>query len=390
MLHESLVNVLTIDPGKRANLPYPAMSPETSGLQRDWWVVRRRWWVFVPFAVLGLLAAFAVGAVAGGSTAVATMTLDTTVHDLVIGGDRGLRIFEAQAMTADPTFEERVIAAIGEPDFDYARFSVALNPISVGDGISRGILTVSISDPDKARAERYRKAFVDVFTREYTQPDGLFRTRFVDRRREVAQRAEAEYQSAYGRLATAVAGKNVDLAALVETRGDTSLFAFVSEQRAVLERQLAEAQGALASTGGASPEAAAAVASAVLGQPLQAGQAKPALEARVASLEAALASYEQLAPALPEQQLDSQTQALLNEVRGLRQVRDSAFVNLGNAQIAVGSAESRIEVAYAFSGGLTGSLAGRAAVALAVTVIFGLVAIFTLEWLSPSRPPTNG
>jgi hypothetical protein len=366
------------------------MSPETSGLQRDWQVVRRRWWVFIPFAVLGLLAAFAIGAVSGGSTAVATMTLDTTVHDLVIGGDRGLRIFEAQAMTADPAFKQRVIDAIGEPDFDYARFSVSLSPISVGDGISRGILTVSINDADKARAERYRKAFVDVFTREYTEPDGLFRTRFVDRRRDVARQAEQEYQAAYQRLAAAVAGKNVDLAALVETRGDTNPLVFVTEQRAVLERQLAEARGALASIGGASPEAAAAVASAVIGQPVQAGQAQAALAARVASLEAALSTFEQIAPAIPEQQLDGETQALLNEVRGLRQVRDSAFVNLGNAQVAVGSAESRIEVAYAFSGGLTGSLVGRVAVALAVTVIFGLVAIFTLEWLSPSRPPANG
>lgn len=384
------MKALTIDPGNRANLPYPAMPTETSGLERDLQVIRRRWWVFLPFAALGILAALAVGALSGGSTAVATMTLDTTVHDLVIGGDRGLRIFEAQAMTSDPAFKEKVLASIGEPGFDYARFSVSLFPISVGDGISRGILTVSISDPDRTQAERYRQAFVDVYTREYTAPDGLFRTRFVERRRQVAANAEAAYQDAYRRLEAATSGRGVDLAALVETRGDTNPLVFATQQRAVLERQLAEAKGALASVSGASPEAAAAVAAAVIGQPVPAGQAQAVLTARAAALEAALREYAALAPALPEQQLDGATQALLNEVRGLRQVRDSAFVNLGNAQIAVGSAESRLEVSYAFSGGLAGSLAGRVAVALAVTVIFGLVAIFALEWLSPSRRPGEG
>jgi hypothetical protein len=390
MGHANLVKRVTIDRSNRANLPYPAMPSETSGLQRDIQVIRRRWWVFIPFAALGLLAALAIGAVSGGSTAVATMTLDTTVHDLVVGGDRGLRIFEAQAMTADPAFKEKVIAAIGEPDFDYARFSVSLFPISVGDGISRGTLTVSISDPEKAKAERYRKAFVDVFTAEYTKPDGLFRTRFVDRRREVAANAEADYQAAFQRLAQATAGKGVDLAALVETRGEANPLVFVTQQRVELERQLAEAKGALAAVPGASPEAAAAVASAVIGQPVQTGQAGPVLSARVAALEAALKEYSQLAPALPEQQLDAATQALLSEVRGLRQVRDTAYVNLGNAQIAVRSAESRIETSYSFSGGLAGTLAGRVAVALAVTVIFGLAAIFALEWLSPSRRPGEG
>lgn len=366
------------------------MPSETSGIQRDLQVIRRRAWLFIPFALLGIVAAIGIGAVSGGSTAVATLTLDTTVHDLVLGGDRGLRIFEAQAMTSDPAFKEKVIAAIGEPDFDYARFSVSLFPISVGDGISRGILTVSISDPEKAKAERYRQAFVDVYTAEYTQPDGLFRTRFVERRRQVAANAEADYQAAYARLEAATAGKGVDLAALVETRGDTNPLVLVTGQRVVLERQLAEAKGALAAANGASPETAAALAAAVIGQPVAAGQGVPVLTARVTALENALRDYTAANPALPEQQLDGPTLALLNEVRGLRQVRDNAYVNLGNAQVAVRSAESRMEVAYSFSGGLTGSLAGRVAVALAVTVIFGLVAIFTLEWLSPSRRPGEG
>jgi hypothetical protein len=366
------------------------VTPETSGLQRDLQVIRRRWWVFIPFAALGILAALAIGTVTGRATAVATMTLDTTVHDLVVGGDRGLRIFEAQAMTADPAFRQKVIDAIGDPGFDYARFSVSLSPITVGDGISRGILTVSIAAAELTEAERYRGAFVDVFTAEYTKPDGLFRTRFVDRRREVAANAEADYQAAFLRLARATEGQGVDLAALVETRGETNPLVFVTQQRTLLARQLAEARGAQASIAGTSPEAAAAVASAVIGQPVPAGQANAVLTARVAALEAALREFDRISPALPEQLLDAETQALLAEVRGLRQVRDTAYVNLGNAQIAVRSAESRITTAYAFSGGLAGELPGRVAVGLAVAVIFGLVAIFALEWLKPSQRRSGG
>ncbi|WP_322796663.1 hypothetical protein [Tepidiforma sp.] len=361
------------------------MPGETSGLQRDLEVIRRRGWLFVPFAVLGVLAAVFIGAISGEATAVATMTLDTTVHDLVIGGDRGLRIFEAQAMTSDPAFKQKVLEAIGDPDFDYARFSVSLFPISVGDGISRGTLTVSIADPSKAEAERYRAAFVQVFEREYTQPDGLFRTRFVERRREVARQAEAAYQAAYARLAQAVQGKGLDLELLIETRGDTNPAVLATGERLALERQLAEARGALEALNGASAAAAAAIASAVVGQPVAAGDASAVLTAQVAALESAIRAFDASSPALAEQVLDSETQALLNEVRGLRQVRDSAFVYLGNAQIAVGSAVSRVETSYSFSGGLTGSLVGRVAVALAVTVVFGLIAIYTVEWLSQAR-----
>ena len=72
------------------------MPPGTSGLERDLNLVRRRAWLFIPFAILGILAALFVGRATGDSNAVASLTLDTTVHDLVAGGDRGLRIFEAQ------------------------------------------------------------------------------------------------------------------------------------------------------------------------------------------------------------------------------------------------------------------------------------------------------
>src|SRR5690606_13901059 len=143
------------------------MPGRTSGLERDLSVLRRRGWLFIPFFILGLLAAISLGSLTGDSNAVARMTLDTTVHDLVIGGDRGLRIFEAQEMTNDPRLKERVVAETGDPDFDYSRFSISLAPISVADGISRGILTVSITDPDPDLAAAYRQAFVTVFTREY-------------------------------------------------------------------------------------------------------------------------------------------------------------------------------------------------------------------------------
>src|SRR3990172_477600 len=118
------------------------MSGRTSGLERDLNLVRRRAWLFIPFLLLGLLLSFALGSLAGEANAVATMQLETVIHDLFTGGDRGLRIFEAQSMTGDAEFKSKVREAIGDPNFDYARYSVALQPISVADGVSRGTLTV--------------------------------------------------------------------------------------------------------------------------------------------------------------------------------------------------------------------------------------------------------
>ena len=158
------------------------MPGRTSGLERDLNLVRRRAWLFIPFLVLGILIAVAFGSFAGDSNAVANMTIDTIVHDVVAGGDRGLRIFEAQAMVNDDRFKAKVIERIGDPNFDYSRFSVSLSPISVADGVSRGVLTVSVLDPAKVNAEKYRQAFVEVYSEEFTAQDGLFRQRFVDRR----------------------------------------------------------------------------------------------------------------------------------------------------------------------------------------------------------------
>jgi hypothetical protein len=361
------------------------MPPGTSGLERDLRLVRRRAWLFIPFGILGLFAALFVGRATGDSNAVASMTLDTIVHDLIDGGDRGLRIFEAQQMTSDPEFRQQVIAATGEPDFDYGRFAVSLSPISVADGISRGILTVSITDPEKATAEKYRQAFVDVFTSEYTAPDGLFRERFVERRRNVAIRNDAQFQAAYQKAKTAVEGTGVELDLLLETRGTVSASLSTFEQRAILQSKLAEVNGAIAALDGATSSAAAAVASSVLGYPVSPGDAQPALAFRSAALRVALDTFEAASPVLAETRLTPEQLALVDEARGLRAVKDSSYIRLANAQVAVDSAESNIETSYTFSGGLAGSALGRVAVALAVTVVFGLIAIYTVEWLSQAR-----
>lgn len=365
------------------------MPTGTSGLERDLNLVRRRAWLFIPFAVLGILAGLFVGSATGDSNAVATMTLDTTVHDLVAGGDRGLRIFEAQEMTSDPRFKEKVIAAIGDPNFDYARFAISLSPISVADGISRGILTVSIADPEKANAEKYRGAFVDVFSREYTARDGLFRTRYVDRRAVTAQNADAALADALTKLKAATAGKDIDLAVLLETRGQTAPSTVAYSIQADMRRELAEIDGALANLGSLSATAAASLAASIMGQPVAPGDTQTVLIARKAALEAAIAEFTRSTPTIAETTLDRETLLLLDLARGRRQVKDESYVRLANAQVAVDSAESNIETSYTFSGGLAGSLIGRVAVALVVTVVFGLIAIYTVEWLSQARSDSS-
>ncbi len=267
------------------------MPTGTSGLERDLSLIRHRAWLFIPFAVLGILAAVFIGNLTGESTATASLTLDTTVHDLVVGGDRGLRIFEAQEMTSDPAFRDKVRAAIGDPDFDFGRFAISLSPISVADGISRGILTISITDPVKAEAERYRQAFVNVFITEYTEPDGLWRTRFVDRRRKVAEENTVQFEEIYAQLKARTDPLGIYLPPLVDVRGQISPSTLDYEQQAQLRRELAEVEGAIGAIAGISDGAAAAVAGSVLGQPVAAGDAASALAARKTALEAALEAY---------------------------------------------------------------------------------------------------
>ncbi len=365
------------------------MPPGTSGLERDLNLVRRRAWLFIPFAVLGILAALFVGRATGDSNAVATITLDTTVHDLVIGGDRGLRIFEAQEMTNDERFRQKVKDAIGDQNFDFGRYAISLSPISVADGISRGILTVSITDPDKAQAEKYRQAFVDVFYSDYTSPEGLYRRRFVETREAVAEENQSVYLDAYAKL-KAAAPPNVDIDALLETRGTTTPGTITFEQETKLQAQIAEIDGALAGAGTASPAALAGVASSILGQPVGAADAQSALALKKAALVAALGSLNKNSTSIAEAQLDGPTLRLLDTARGLRQVKDESYIRLANAQVAVNSALSYMDTSYSFSGGLAGSLIGRIAVAIVVTIVFGLIAIYTVEWLSPARSSANG
>ncbi|MEO8538999.1 MAG: hypothetical protein ABI577_04600 [bacterium] len=364
------------------------MPPGTSGLERDLNLVRRRAWLFIPFAVLGILAALFVGRATGDSNAVASITLDTTVHDLVIGGDRGLRIFEAQEMTSDDRFRQKVKDAIGDQNFDFGRYAISLSPISVADGISRGILTVSITDPDKLAAEKYRQAFVDVFYSEYMNPGGLYRTRFVDAREKVAENNQTQYLAAYQKLkAAAPAGVNVE--EYVETRGTNVPSAITFEQQTKMQAQLAEIDAALANSGSATPGALASVASSIIGQPVAAADAQATLTLKRATLSAALTAFSKGATTIPEAQLDGPTLRLLDRVRGLRQVKDESYIRLANSQVAVDSAESHMDTSYAFSGGLAGSSVGRVAVAIVITVVFGLIAIYTVEWLSPARSSAN-
>ncbi len=360
------------------------MPPGTSGLERDLNLVRRRAWLFIPFGILGILAALFIGSATGDANAVASITLDTTVHDLVIGGDRGLRIFEAQEMTSDDRFRQEVKDKIGDPNFDFSRFASSLSPISVADGISRGILTVSITDPDEATAQAYRQAFVDVFSQEYLNQDGLYRQRFLESRKRVAEDNQKQFLAAYEALkAKAPPGVNIDL--LLETRGQTSGSTLAYEQLARMESQLAEVTAALANSSGAAPGVLAAVASSILGQPVAAADAQAALSVKQASLAEAIRTYSKNATTLAEASLDPETLRLLDTARGLRAVKDESYIRLANADVAALSAESHMDTSYSASGGLAGSMVGRIAVALVVTIVFGLIAIYTLEWLSQAR-----
>lgn len=360
------------------------MPPGTSGLERDLNLVRRRAWLFIPFAVLGILAALFVGRATGDSNAVASLTLDTTVHDLVIGGDRGLRIFEAQEMTNDTRFRQKVKDAVGDQNFDFGRYAISLSPISVADGISRGILTVSITDPDKVKAEKYRQAFVDVFYSEYTSQDGLYRARFLENKQTVAEDSQKDYDAAYQKLkAAAPAGVNIDF--LMDTRTTVTPSTSTFEAQTKIQAQIAEIDGALAGAGSSTPGALAAVASSILGEPVAAADAQAALTLKKTALAASLTASQKTGTTIAEAQLDSATLRLLDNARGLRQVKDESYVRLANAQVAVNSALSYIDTSYSFSGGLAGSMIGRIAVAIVVTIVFGLIAIYTVEWLSPVR-----
>ncbi|HEX6029867.1 MAG TPA: hypothetical protein VFY90_00465, partial [Tepidiformaceae bacterium] len=271
-------------------------------------------------------------------------------------GDRGLRIFEAESMTTDERFKQKVIERIGDPNFDYSRFSISLSPISVADGVSRGTLTVSITDPDKANAERYRTAFVEVFTDEYTADQGLFRTRFIEKKQQVVDSAEQHFQDAYEKAKPAAAAAGIPLDDIIRPSFATgrNVIDELAVQEGELRGSLAEAQAAGDS-------------------------------ARVQQLNVAIKSIQDQRAAFSIGNLPPELRQQVGALSGLLETRQGAYVRLANAQDAVNSAQSDVEASYSFSGGLAGSLLGRVAIVIAVTLVFGLIAIYAWEWLSQIR-----
>jgi hypothetical protein len=354
------------------------MGGVASGLQRDLKLIRRRSWLFLPFFVVGILAALAFGRVAGDANATATLQLETVIHDLVFGGDRGLRIFEAQAMTLEPAFKEKVVRAGGASD--HSRYVTSLAPISVADGVSKGILGVSIKDPDKATAEALRTAWVNTFLHEYTAADGLFRTRFVDLKANVARLAEQRYDEALKAL-QAKWDNTLPLDEALRGSGAVdSLTASLNREEARLLADAAEIRAALANA-----PVSPVLASALLGSPVPDGATDATLRARLAGLEAAARDVAGRRLKLNDSTMTLEVRDLLDQVRSAQILRQEAHLRLNNARVAVTSAQSNVEVSYSASGGVGGSLIGRIAIVVAVTLVFGLIAIYVWEWLSQVR-----
>ncbi|MEO6396979.1 MAG: hypothetical protein ABIP13_00785 [Tepidiformaceae bacterium] len=332
------------------------MPPRTSGLQRDLNLLKRRWWVFVPFLLIGVLIALSFNSFAGKANAVASMQLETTVQQLTAGGDRGLRVFEAQSMASDPRFKQKVVEAIGDRKFDYARFSIALTPISVADGVSRGVLTVSIQDQERATAERYRAAFVEVFTKEYQAADGLYRERFITKIQKTADTFERQFFDTYADLRPKLEALNLPVDEMVRPRNTTavSLLDELNKQEAELIRKSSEQEAA-------------------------GDTANAAVTRRAITL------LRQQRDAMADGGFPVELQAEIDHARTLNEKKHESYGNLNNAIVAVTSAQSDVDVSYSFSGGLSGSNKGRIAIVFAVTIIFGLIAIYTIEWLSQIR-----
>lgn len=332
------------------------MAPEPNGLRRDLHLVRRRAWLFIPFLLFGILVAYTFGSVAGDSNAVATLTLDTVIQDLNPGGDRGFRIFEAQSMTEDERFKVKVMERVGEPDFDYSRYSVSLSPISIADGVSRGILTVQISDAQKADAERYRQVWVDVFGEEYIAADGLFRSRFIEKKQEVVDAAEKNFEQQYAKARPLALAAKLPLDELIRPRfeDNLSLFDALSQAEGELRRDLA-----LANAGGDA--------------------------ANVQRLALAIDNLHSQRQSLSDGGLSPELRRIVGDLRSASSSRGNAYNRLNDARAAAASASSDYEASYSFSGGLAGSPLGRIAVVIAVTLVFGLIAIYAWEWLSQVR-----
>ena len=90
------------------------MSATASGLERDLSLIRRRGWIFGPFLLVGIALAIVAGSLGGDSTASASLDLETLVYGVPAGAERGLRVFEAEAMTGDEAFRQLVRQEAGE------------------------------------------------------------------------------------------------------------------------------------------------------------------------------------------------------------------------------------------------------------------------------------
>jgi hypothetical protein len=358
------------------------MPGAASGLSRDITLIRRRAWLFIPFFVIGLVLALFIGRVAGQANAVASMQLETVVQDLVLGGDRGLRIFEAQAFTSDEAFKAKVRARLNDPNFDYARFNVTLSPISIADGVSKGVLTVSITDDNIVEAERLRTIWVEEFTKEYVTAEGLFRTRFVEKKQEVADLNEQLYQDAVEELKPMAAARGVPLDELLRLRGNQgTIVEAYNRSEGEMTAELAQINATLGN-----PALINGVqASIILGVSVPDGGAEAALRGRQTVLTGAIAELVTRRFALSDAALGLEFVAALDNARSLADIKNESYVRLNNARVAVTSAQSTIDTSYSSSGGVSGTLLGRVAVVTAVTLVFGLIAIYLWEWLSQVR-----
>lgn len=363
------------------------MTPRTSGLQRDVQIIRHRAWLFLPFLALGIIVAVVFSRVGGNTTASATMQLQTAVSD-VVSGASGFEIYQAQAMTRLPQFRQEVLQAIGDKSFDYSRFNIVLNPNVASGGVSSGNLVVTISDSQVANAQKYVSDFVTVFTREFTSATGLFRTMYVQQQQAVATAAEEQYTQAYQRLQTLAsqAGVTVPASQLVSGSSQSTPYSTeLAQKRADLAAQQTEIQSALASLAGASPGTAAGVASSILQEPVTAADAMSTLQAASATLSSAIKTIDAELGTASGSALPTDVRAQLDKVLALGAMRNAAATYVANAEITVNSALSTVDASYTTSGGHLNSKLGLAAIALGITVVFGLIAIYLIEWLSQLR-----
>ena len=363
------------------------MTRRTSGFDRDARLIRRRAWLFIPFLILGIAVALFYHRVAGETNAIGTMAIETVVHEVYPGGDRGFRTFEADQMTKDPVFKQEVIAAIGDPNFNYARFGISLVTVSIGDGVASGTETVAIRDANPLTAEKYRNAFVNVFTKEFTSLDGLFRRSAVAQRQAVANAAEANYLAGYAQLVAMAKAKGITVPVdqLANPNGDRSVIQGLNLQEAGLLTELAQVQGAESTiAAGANVDAAKALASSIL-QTAVAGDPATALKAKETALNAALASIRSQRSAMSDGSFDAQFLALVDDVRARASVKNQANLDLNDAKAATASIKTDIETTYTQTGGQGSSLLGRIAIVLAITIVFGLIAIYAWEWLGQVR-----